>query len=114
MIDYRIVRSNRKTLSLEIKRSGEIIVRSPMHTTLAVIREFVDSHEAWVHKNLQKIKELEKNKQSALNLMVDFLMLKLKKWLRKLKQILKKIKRKKKELKLLTKQNHLLIKLKRI
>ena len=57
MIDYRIVRSNRKTLSLEIKRSGEIIVRSPMHTTLAVIREFVDSHEAWVHKNLQKIKE---------------------------------------------------------
>lgn len=57
MIEYHIIRSNRKTLSLEIKRSGEIIVRSPMHTTLNVIREFVDSYEAWVHKNLQKIKE---------------------------------------------------------
>ncbi len=62
MIDYRIIRSNRKTLSLEIKRSGEIVVRSPMHTTLAVIREFVDSHEDWVQKNLQKVKERENSR----------------------------------------------------
>ncbi len=55
--DYKIVRSNRRTLALEIKRSGEIIVRSPRHTSLAVIAEFVRNHEDWLIKNLQKVLE---------------------------------------------------------
>ena len=60
MIDhnaYKIIRSSRKTLCLEIKRSGEIIVRSPMHATLHDIRRFVEDHEAWLEKNLKKVKE---------------------------------------------------------
>ena len=63
MIDYRIIRSNRKTLALEIKRDGEIVVRSPMHTTLSVISEFVASHEDWVQRNLQKVKERQRQWQ---------------------------------------------------
>ena len=55
--DYKIIRSDRRTLALEIKRSGEIIVRSPKHTTLSVISDFVKSHEDWLHKNLQRVLE---------------------------------------------------------
>lgn len=59
--DYKIVRSSRRTLCLEIKRSGEIIVRSPMHTTLHDIRRFVEDHEAWLVKNLKKVEAKRNN-----------------------------------------------------
>ncbi len=57
MTDYRIIRSDRRTLALEIKRNGEIVVRSPMHTTVTAIAEFVSSHKDWLEKNLKKVQE---------------------------------------------------------
>lgn len=55
--DYKIVRSNRKSLALEIKPSGEIFVRVPMRTPPDVISEFVESHKEWLEKNLKKVLE---------------------------------------------------------
>lgn len=55
--NYKIVRSNRKTLALEIKPSGDIFVRVPMRASTEVIAEFVKSHEDWLEKNLQKVLE---------------------------------------------------------
>lgn len=59
--DYKIVRSNRRTLALEIKKNGEIIVRSPKHTPLDTILKFVSDHEGWLLKNLQKVLERKAN-----------------------------------------------------
>lgn len=53
---WRILRSDRKTLALEI-REGEILVRAPKRTTVRVIREFVSAHGAWIEKTMARQKE---------------------------------------------------------
>ncbi|MBO4897893.1 MAG: DUF45 domain-containing protein [Clostridia bacterium] len=57
-MEYRIIRSGRKTLSAEIKR-GELIVRAPQKTTEAEIEAFLKQHKRWIENNLKKQKEYE-------------------------------------------------------
>lgn len=50
----KIIRSDRKTISLEIMRDGQVQVRAPRHMSDAEIRTFVDSKSAWLTKHLRK------------------------------------------------------------
>lgn len=59
--NYQILRSNRKTLALELSPKG-LIVRAPLRTTEAQIEEFVRKHGDWIEKHRAK---LEKQKQAA-------------------------------------------------
>lgn len=52
-ISYRIIRSNRKTLGLEINEKG-LTIRAPRRATNTEIREFVLKNEKWILKNLKK------------------------------------------------------------
>lgn len=47
-----IVRSKRKTLSLELDREGNAIVRAPLHKSDKEIQAFVERHRAWLNKRL--------------------------------------------------------------
>ena len=58
-IKVNIIRSNRKTLSIQLK-SGEIIARAPLRMKDKEIRSFIDSKKSWIEKNLTKIEEREK------------------------------------------------------
>lgn len=58
MFKTKIIRSNRKTLSLEVNANG-IIVRAPFGVTDAQINEFVESKKAWIEKSLDKVKSFE-------------------------------------------------------
>ncbi len=51
---YQLLRSARKTLSLEIRRDGRLVVRAPLRTTQKQIDEFIANHEAWIASNLEK------------------------------------------------------------
>ncbi len=51
---YQLLRSARKTLSLEIRRDGRLVVRAPLRTTQRQIDEFIANHEAWIASNLEK------------------------------------------------------------
>ncbi len=53
-MDYKIIRSNRKTLALEVTLKGEVLVRAPHLVTDKTIAEFVSSHENWILKTLKK------------------------------------------------------------
>ena len=59
-IEPEITRSKRKTLSLEVKRDGKVIVRAPLRISMKEIRAFIDKHEGWIEKQLQKIAETPK------------------------------------------------------
>jgi len=48
-----VIRSKRKTISLQIDSEGNLFVRSPLRMSDAAIRAFVESKEAWIHKHLQ-------------------------------------------------------------
>ena len=40
--EYQVVRSDRKTMTLEVRRDGNIVVRAPLRTGLPRIRRFVN------------------------------------------------------------------------
>ena len=54
-----IIRSNRKTLSIQLK-SGEIIVRAPLRMKDKEIYNFIETKRLWIEKNLAKTEEREK------------------------------------------------------
>ena len=55
--DIRIVRSGRKTVSLEIKPDGTILVRAPYYMPEREIVSFVRSREGWLKTHLKKTEE---------------------------------------------------------
>ena len=57
----KIIRSKRRTLSLEISKKGELIVRAPRRASDAEIIRIVNKKKAWIVKTQAKNKE--KNKQ---------------------------------------------------
>lgn len=52
-----ILRSNRKTISLEITKAGEVLVRAPKHLSDKKIQEIVEAKDKWIQKHLQKREE---------------------------------------------------------
>lgn len=60
--NINIIRSNRKTMSIEIRRAGELIVRSPKKLSEKEILEFVSQKEAWIQKHMEQAKEREEDK----------------------------------------------------
>ena len=54
-----IIRSNRKNLSIQLKR-GEIIARAPSRMRDKEIYSFIESKKLWIEKNLTEIAEREK------------------------------------------------------
>ncbi len=52
-MNCKIIRSNRKTLSLQVNSEG-IIVRAPFAVSDADINAFILKHKEWIDKNLEK------------------------------------------------------------
>jgi len=53
-MEYQIIRSSRKTISLQIKPNGELIVRCPRQMKNADVQAFVESKRGWIQKRLPK------------------------------------------------------------
>lgn len=53
-ITYRIIRSSRKTIAIQITPVGEVIVRSPSRMRAEDIRKFVESKRSWIEKHLSR------------------------------------------------------------
>ena len=51
-MEYRLSRSRRKTIAIQITREG-VLVRAPLGMPETVIRAFVDSKRSWIEKALQ-------------------------------------------------------------
>ncbi len=56
MYEYKLIRSKRKSISLEISKNLDIIVRSPYGFPKSEIDRFVTSKNDWITKNLEKMK----------------------------------------------------------
>lgn len=51
-MDYKLIRSNRKTLSLEVTRDLEVILRAPRRCPKREIEAFAAAHSQWVEQKL--------------------------------------------------------------
>lgn len=62
-LDVEIVRSDRKTVSIEITREEKILVRAPGRVTEREIRYFLDEKQSWIRQTLLKVRR--QNEQAA-------------------------------------------------
>ena len=53
--DYEIIRSSRKTLSLQITPEGKILARCPYRMPAARIEAFIQEKQGWLRSHLEKI-----------------------------------------------------------
>lgn len=54
MTAYTLLRSSRRTLSLEVTRDLTVLVRAPMRLSKAEIDRFVERHEDWIADHMEK------------------------------------------------------------
>lgn len=57
-MEYRLVRSTRKTIAIQIMPDGEVVVRAPKRMNRAEINAFVADKQAWVQKHLPRENDL--------------------------------------------------------
>lgn len=69
MYPYDLIRSKRKSLSIEIRPDLSILVRAPQRASKKLIEDFVKSRHTWLEKNLK----LMEDKLNFLNLADDYL-----------------------------------------
>ena len=69
-MNCKIIRSNRKSLGLEVNTEG-LIIRAPLQATDAEINMFIFQHKNWIEKHLNKIEEQQRNADSVEPLSMD-------------------------------------------
>jgi len=57
---YELRRSRRRTVSLEVRADGSLLVRAPQHLGAAEIERFVAEHADWIEK--AKLRQAERQK----------------------------------------------------
>ena len=53
MVEYTLIRSDRRTLGLEITPELTVVVRAPRRCSEREIRRFVESHTDWIQRHLE-------------------------------------------------------------
>lgn len=64
MVEYSVIYSKRRTISIQIKSDGCVVVRAPFGCSKELIQRFVSSHTDWINEK----KMLVKSKPSIDNL----------------------------------------------
>ena len=57
MRDVRVIRTKRKTLSLEITKEGKPLVRAPLRLSEAAVDRFIQAHSDWIAKHSAIVEE---------------------------------------------------------
>ncbi len=55
--EYKIIRSRRKTVSVEISEDATVIVRAPGWMSVGEIDRFVESHSGWIEDHIAKVEK---------------------------------------------------------
>jgi predicted metal-dependent hydrolase len=61
MYDYRIIRSKRKTLSIQVDEKGEIIVRAPNRYSERKIERCIEKNSKWIENAIGKQQKRQSN-----------------------------------------------------
>lgn len=62
-MEYRVIRSNRKTVELRIDENAEVIVRAPKSASDADIERIVKKNQKWIDSHIQLQKERQANRK---------------------------------------------------
>lgn len=71
MYNIKIIKSSRKTISIEIRSDCCVLVRAPQSMTSAQIDAFLKEHDGWIRKHLEKAAANRSDEQEAEHLDMD-------------------------------------------
>ena len=60
-IPYKIIRSNRKSLGLEITPAGDLVIRAPRRMSQTHIDRAIERHRKWIENHRKTALERQKN-----------------------------------------------------
>ena len=63
-MEYRLIRKNRKTVSMKLQPDGSVVVTAPVWVSRRRIDDFVHRHVAWVERQRRRLAEREKWEES--------------------------------------------------
>ena len=63
-MDYKITRTNRKTIAIYVRKNGEVEIRAPFNISDKKIQEFVREKQEWIEKTQKEIKQKIQNKKT--------------------------------------------------
>lgn len=61
-LKYKLIRSSRRTLALEIDKNAQLIVRSPQLLSIKKVKDFINEKQNWILKKQQQILEKKANR----------------------------------------------------
>ncbi|MCC8168226.1 MAG: M48 family metallopeptidase [Clostridiales bacterium] len=69
-IDYSVIRSNRKSIAIQVAVEG-VIVRAPFWMTDSEIARFVKDHEDWIKKHKTQLEQQLRDQSAVVQLSMD-------------------------------------------
>ena len=64
-MNVTVIRSRRRTLALQVRQSGEVVVRAPLFVREQEVRRFVEDHLAWIEKQQRKLADAAARQQEV-------------------------------------------------
>ena len=59
-MDYELIRSGRRSLALQMKPDGTLVVRAPRLLSRRRIEAFLRDHEDWIRARREKLAEVKR------------------------------------------------------
>ena len=60
-MEYKLIRTNRKTIELRVDAEANVIVRCPQNVSMEYVDEFVLSKSDWIDRACEKMRQRQKN-----------------------------------------------------
>ena len=57
-MDYKLIRSKRKSIAIEIDREGAVTVRAPYRMPNVAVKAFIENKQDWIRKHIRKAEEM--------------------------------------------------------
>ena len=68
MNKIEVIRSRRRSIALEVKEDGRVLVRAPLWTSRRDLEQFVDRHGTWIARQLQRLEREKESRAGAVRL----------------------------------------------
>lgn len=63
-MEYKWIKSDRKSIAIQVRENGEVVVRSPRNISKEFVNQFVESKIDWIQKQQKKCEEHKTEKIS--------------------------------------------------
>ncbi len=60
-MEYKLIRSDRKSISIRVCDDGSLLVRAPKKTPIAYIDQFINNHTKWINEKQKLLAEKKQN-----------------------------------------------------